>query len=149
MLCSNYSSYGIILLGKFIILRAFLLQMYGKSKKFLKLQLNIGIAEKSLKLCQLFWRNEITPPTPPPSPPPPKKKKKWVREFEGKNKRKQENSKGKKEKLEKDTEIFIGDFSFSHFQTDGNWWCYSDHLYSEWPRDVSVYFCQFVSQSHN
>ena len=51
MLCSNYSSYGIILLGKFIILRAFLLQMYGKSKKFLKLQLNIGIAEKSLKLC--------------------------------------------------------------------------------------------------
>ena len=131
MLCSNYSSYGIILLGKFIILRAFLLQMYGKSKKFLKLQLNIGIAEKSLKLC------------------PPPKKKKWVRELEGKNKRKQENSKGKKEKLEKDTEIFIGDFSFSHFQTDGNWWCYSDHLYSEWPRDVSVYFCQFVSQSHN
>ena len=131
MLCSNYSSYGIILLGKFIILRAFLLQMYGKSKKFLKLQLNIGIAEKSLKLC------------------PPPKNKKWVRELEGKNKRKQENSKGKKEKLEKDTEIFIGDFSFSHFQTDGNWWCYSDHLYSEWPRDVSVYFCQFVSQSHN
>ena len=130
MLCSNYSSYGIILLGKFIILRAFLLQMYGKSKKFLKLQLNIGIAEKSLKLC-------------------PPKKKKWVRELEGKNKRKQENSKGKKEKLEKDTEIFIGDFSFSHFQTDGNWWCHSDHLYSEWPRDVSVYFCQFVSQSHN
>ena len=55
-----------------------------------------------------------------PPPPIPPEKKKWVRELEGKNKRKQENSKGKKEKLEKDTEIFIGDFSFSHFQTDGN-----------------------------
>ena len=31
-----------------------------------------------------------------------------------------ENTKGPKEKSEKDTEIFRGDFSFSNFQTDDN-----------------------------
>ena len=60
MLCSNYSSYGIILLGKFIILRAFLLQMYGKSKKFLKLQLNIGIAKKFEIMLLLPIRLSVT-----------------------------------------------------------------------------------------